>query len=308
MPRARATAAAVAIALPAAAILIYLQASNWDWDAPPPAPAITAPDLQRIVAQLQEKCRRQPEDVEGWKLLGRSATVLGDYALARDAFGEAYTRTRGSRRRGGRRLRGVARAGRRAGDRRRRQPSSSSRRSRSRRTIRARSGTAESPPTGAAISRWPGNAGSSCSSTTCRRTCARCWRSGSRSSSKPQGRPATPTVAGAVPTQPPSRSRLRLMPALAARVPPNATLFVIARRGEGGPPLAVQRRPVGAWPVVGPTERRRRHAARASRSRAAARSRSLRGSPRAGSRSLRAATCSERSVMISPRPVRRASR
>jgi hypothetical protein len=31
-------------------------------------------------------------------------------------------------------------------------------------------------------------------------------------------------------------------------VPPNATLFVIARRGEGGPPLAVQRRSVGNWP------------------------------------------------------------
>ena len=31
--------------------------------------------------------------------------------------------------------------------------------------------------------------------------------------------------------------------------PPDATLFVIARRGNGGPPLAVQRRPVGSWPV-----------------------------------------------------------
>jgi cytochrome c-type biogenesis protein CcmH len=43
---------------------------------------------------------------------------------------------------------------------------------------------------------------------------------------------------------------IRLAPALAAKVPPEATLFVIARRGEGGPPLAVVRRPVGTWPVV----------------------------------------------------------
>jgi cytochrome c-type biogenesis protein CcmH len=36
---------------------------------------------------------------------------------------------------------------------------------------------------------------------------------------------------------------------LANRVPAHATLFVIARRGSGGPPLAVQRHPVGEWPV-----------------------------------------------------------
>ena len=94
-PRARAAAAVAALVLPVAAILIYLKASNWDWDAPPPAPGVSAPDLQRVVEALQERLAKQPEDVEGWKILGRSATVLGDYALARRAFGEAYTRTQG---------------------------------------------------------------------------------------------------------------------------------------------------------------------------------------------------------------------
>jgi hypothetical protein len=33
-------------------------------------------------------------------------------------------------------------------------------------------------------------------------------------------------------------------------VPPGSTLFVIARSGAGGPPLAVVRRAVGSWPVA----------------------------------------------------------
>ena len=77
-PRARIAAAVVARALPAAAFLIYLKASNWDWGAAA-APPAAAPDLQRVVDQLQEKLAKQPEDVDGWKLLGRSATVLGNF-------------------------------------------------------------------------------------------------------------------------------------------------------------------------------------------------------------------------------------
>ena len=64
---------------------------------------------------------------------------------------------------------------------------------------------------------------------------------------QPQGKPAarrgTAATAGAV------EISIGLDTALAARVPANATLFVIARRGRGGPPLAVQRRSVGAWPA-----------------------------------------------------------
>ena len=95
-PRAGIAAAVVAAALPVAAFLIYFSLSNWDWRAPVEAPPHAAPDLQRVVAELQERLSSQPGDVEGWKLLGRSATVLGDYPLARRAFGEAYTRTEGA--------------------------------------------------------------------------------------------------------------------------------------------------------------------------------------------------------------------
>jgi len=246
-PRAFVAAAAVAILLPIAAVLIYVQASNWDWDAPPPVPSMTAPDLQRMVDQIQERLARQPEDLEGWKLLGRSATVLGDYALAQRAFREAYARSQG-------------------GD------------------AEAVVGYAESlvladekeidgqaavlferalelaPDNPRAL--WYGGI------TAYRRgdfaLAQQRWIELQNHDLPPdlrqvlaerlaeleqsQGQPAAqagkPTKPGAV------ELTISLDPALVARVPPNATLFIIARRGAGGPPLAVQRRPAGAWPAA----------------------------------------------------------
>jgi cytochrome c-type biogenesis protein CcmH len=46
------------------------------------------------------------------------------------------------------------------------------------------------------------------------------------------------------------RVSVQIAPALAAQVTPQSILFVFARRGEAGPPLAAVRRPVGAWPVT----------------------------------------------------------
>lgn len=246
VPRAFVAAAAVAILLPLAAVLVYVQVSNWDWDAPPPTPAITAPDLQRMVGQIQEKLAREPEDPEGWKLLGRSATVLGNYALARDAFREAYTRTGG-------------------------------------RDAEAIVGYAESlvlvdeqeidgkaaelfeqalalaPDNPRAL--WYGGI------TAYRRgdfaLAGQRWVELQNHDLPPdlrqvlaerlaaleqsQGLPAVPPEQSAAATG--IELSIAIDSALGARVPPNATLFVIARRGAGGPPVAVQRRPVGAWPV-----------------------------------------------------------
>jgi len=56
----------------------------------------------------------------------------------------------------------------------------------------------------------------------------------------------------------PVRGRVVLDPSLAGRVPPHATLFVIARRGNAGPPLAVKRVPDAALPYtfeIGPDDR-----------------------------------------------------
>jgi cytochrome c-type biogenesis protein CcmH len=67
------------------------------------------------------------------------------------------------------------------------------------------------------------------------------------------GRGADPTAEA-----PPIRGAVRVADALAARVPPNAVLFLIARGGAGGPPLAVQRIPAPRFPFefeLGPADR-----------------------------------------------------
>ncbi|HEX6995719.1 MAG TPA: hypothetical protein VF339_16425 [Gammaproteobacteria bacterium] len=46
-----------------------------------------------LVAQLAEHMAENPDDVAGWRLLGRSYVSLGDYARARRAFEEAWRRT-----------------------------------------------------------------------------------------------------------------------------------------------------------------------------------------------------------------------
>lgn len=245
-PKARFAAAAVTILLPVAAVLVYAAASNWDWDAPPPAPAITAPDLQKAVAELRAKLAAQPEDVEGWKLLGRSATVLGDYALARDAFGEANART------GGRDAEAVV-------------GYAESLVLIDEREIDGQAAQlfeqalALAPDNPRAL--WYGGI------TAYRRgdlaLARQRWVELQEFDLPPDLRQvlaerlAALGPAGDVPQPDAGASdapagveiTIALDPALAARVPPGATLFVIARRGQGGPPLAVQRRSAGSWPV-----------------------------------------------------------
>ena len=244
-PRSAIAATLVAVALPVAAFLIYSWASNWEWDVPEPEQAISAPDLKRVASQLQERLARQPDDVEGWKLLGRSATVLGDFPLARSAFGEAYTRTQG-------------------------------------RDAEAVVGYAESlvlidereidghaaelfeqalelapdnpralwyggitayrrGELGLAQQRWVELQNHELP-VELRQVLAERLAELEQSQGKPVARADAPVVGAAI------EISIAVEPSLAARVPPNSTLYVIARRGSGGPPLAVQRHPAGTWP------------------------------------------------------------
>ncbi len=209
----------------------------------------SAPDLEHMVTQLQQRLSQQPDDVEGWKLLGRSATVLGQLRAARDAFAQAYTRSAGP---------GSGCA-------------SSATRNRSSSMTNARSTGRPPELFEKALAMAPDNRTRALvwrhRRLSAGRTGARATALGRTAESRPaagaeaDGRRApvrartqarrTRKTAGGRP-RPASqrafrcRSRLRV----AGKVPPGATLFLIARRGEGGPPLAVVRRPVGAWPVT----------------------------------------------------------
>lgn len=71
------------------AVAIYARVSTFEPDTGPEIP----PEQAAIVEQLAERMASNPDDVEGWRLLGRSYMALGQYARAREAYTEAWNRT-----------------------------------------------------------------------------------------------------------------------------------------------------------------------------------------------------------------------
>lgn len=77
--------------LPLLGIGLYLALGRPDLiDAPPVVSGKTDPgSLQESVAKLTERLQRNPDDVQGWLLLGRSQQALGEYAEALAAYEKA---------------------------------------------------------------------------------------------------------------------------------------------------------------------------------------------------------------------------
>jgi len=87
-----AVALAVALLLPAAAILLY-----WQLGAPralDPANLVArlgdGADIEAAIAQLAEKMKQDPDNAEGWALLGRAYKSTRRFADARDALKRAH--------------------------------------------------------------------------------------------------------------------------------------------------------------------------------------------------------------------------
>ncbi len=81
---ARWTALAVCAVLVAGSAGLYLKLSNWSWSK---SPGIDSPEsmVERLIHQLH----RQPNNLDGWLMLGRSYVVLQEYPLAERAFERA---------------------------------------------------------------------------------------------------------------------------------------------------------------------------------------------------------------------------
>lgn len=84
-----ASSLAASIATIPVAVAIYLTVSTFSTDVGPEIPEEQA----AVLGQLAEHMASNPEDVDGWRLLGRSYMELGQYALGRQAFIEAWNRT-----------------------------------------------------------------------------------------------------------------------------------------------------------------------------------------------------------------------
>src|SRR5438105_14370500 len=90
-PAGQRAALAVGVALPVVALAVYFAAGNPGALAPHPAMPDAA-QIEAMLTRLAAKLEENPGDVEGWKLLGRSYTVLGRYPQAVAAYAKAAER------------------------------------------------------------------------------------------------------------------------------------------------------------------------------------------------------------------------
>lgn len=79
----------VSLATVPCAVGLYLFVTTFNSEAPTGASEAE----MAMVSQLAAKMVENPDDVAGWRLLGRSYLVLGQYGLARRAYLEAWQRT-----------------------------------------------------------------------------------------------------------------------------------------------------------------------------------------------------------------------
>lgn len=90
----RISALVIALFVPALAGVLYVTLSKWNWSATSEAVA-REQQMDDLLGQLKAKLAENPNDVNGWLLLGRSYATVERYSLAVDAFQNAYDRSKG---------------------------------------------------------------------------------------------------------------------------------------------------------------------------------------------------------------------
>jgi cytochrome c-type biogenesis protein CcmH len=109
-PAARRSAIALALLIPLGSVLSYLALGKPEAAAPqlaraPAAPttaasaarhSVTPEQIEKMVTALAERLKADPNDAEGWLMLGRSYTALGRYRDAAIALGRANQLTPGN--------------------------------------------------------------------------------------------------------------------------------------------------------------------------------------------------------------------
>lgn len=81
----RIVAGLAVVALAVSSVALYRHASVWTW----PGDAVSPNDPATMVSRLARRLEREPEDVQGWLMLGRSHLALGQYPLAQRAYRRA---------------------------------------------------------------------------------------------------------------------------------------------------------------------------------------------------------------------------
>jgi cytochrome c-type biogenesis protein CcmH len=84
-----------AVAVVGAVTGLYPYASNWHWQDAERADAHGGSSVDAMVDRLEQHLRASPDDVSGWLLLGRSYTARNEYYRAADAYEHADKLTNG---------------------------------------------------------------------------------------------------------------------------------------------------------------------------------------------------------------------
>lgn len=90
-----ATLASVAVLVPLAAFLMYQHWSTWSWDPQAVAAAGQPHSMDEAIAKLEAHLVQAPDDVEGWRMLGRSRMAMNQVPAALAAYEKAYALTGG---------------------------------------------------------------------------------------------------------------------------------------------------------------------------------------------------------------------
>ena len=85
LPAAWKMAAGTSLAILVAVPLLYGTWSKWNWSVPEPA----ADSPAAMVGRLARRLEREPNDLQGWLMLGRSYAVIEQYPLAARAYSRA---------------------------------------------------------------------------------------------------------------------------------------------------------------------------------------------------------------------------
>jgi cytochrome c-type biogenesis protein CcmH len=88
----RALTVLLAIAVPTLALAVYFLVGSPAAIDPEAAQAASARQVEAMVGRLAARLKDNPDDVEGWKMLGRSYSVLGRFPEAADAYAKAAAR------------------------------------------------------------------------------------------------------------------------------------------------------------------------------------------------------------------------
>jgi cytochrome c-type biogenesis protein CcmH len=90
------TAVVIALAIPLAAFLLYREWSNWNWDpAAQVAQSSGGHEMDAAIQSLEARLAGNEQDADGWMLLGRSYLVTEQFQKASGAYERAYKLTDG---------------------------------------------------------------------------------------------------------------------------------------------------------------------------------------------------------------------